>query len=163
MIYLASPYSHPDPEVQEARYRANLAAAVALSRKGDGVFSPVAYGHALMEAGGAVLTWDAWMALDLRVLVMASEVVALLLPGWRESRGLAAEVGMADRHGIPVRHVRLEEAIRDLPVAELVWICGGPAEVARRLGISRQAVHRWIRGTASPRADRRMGIIGRLA
>ena len=35
LTYLASPYSHPDPEVREGRYRAACAVAAVLCARGD--------------------------------------------------------------------------------------------------------------------------------
>jgi Domain of unknown function (DUF1937) len=51
MIYLASPYSHPDPVVREARFDAACRATVDLIRTGQPVFAPVVMGHPLVRYG----------------------------------------------------------------------------------------------------------------
>ena len=51
MIYLASPYTHHDPEVRLERYRAVCRAAAGLIRQGRVVFSPIAHSHAITEHG----------------------------------------------------------------------------------------------------------------
>jgi hypothetical protein len=43
MIYLASPYSHPDRAVREERFRGACRATAALLRSGHAVFSPIAH------------------------------------------------------------------------------------------------------------------------
>ncbi len=51
MIYLASPYSHPDPAVREQRFRAACRAAAELIRAGHVVISPVVHGHPMAALG----------------------------------------------------------------------------------------------------------------
>ncbi len=53
MIYLASPYSHPDAVVREYRFRAACQAAASVMRSGQHVFSPIAHSHAIAEYGVA--------------------------------------------------------------------------------------------------------------
>jgi Domain of unknown function (DUF1937). len=58
MIYLASPYSHPDPLVREARFDAACRAMADLVHAGQIVFSPIVHGHplgALQLADGLVV------------------------------------------------------------------------------------------------------------
>ena len=45
IIYLAAPYSHPDPGVRERRFRAINRAAAALIAEGRIVFSPISMSH----------------------------------------------------------------------------------------------------------------------
>jgi Domain of unknown function (DUF1937) len=51
MIYLASPYSHPDATVRESRFRAACQAVVALLLTGEVVFAPIVHCHPLVEYG----------------------------------------------------------------------------------------------------------------
>ena len=63
MIYLASPYSHPDPAVRERRFRAACSAAAFLLQAGHAVFSPIAHGHVLAEHG-LPTDWSFWQRFD---------------------------------------------------------------------------------------------------
>jgi len=45
LIYLASPYSHPDPSVRQERYEAACKATAAMMRQGYHVYSPIAATH----------------------------------------------------------------------------------------------------------------------
>ena len=50
LIYLAAPYTDPDPEVSALRAaQAAYAAAMLMSRYGFVVFSPITHGHAVVE------------------------------------------------------------------------------------------------------------------
>jgi hypothetical protein len=51
VIYLASPYSHPNPAVREQRFQAACQAAAALLRSGQAVFAPIVHSHPLVAYG----------------------------------------------------------------------------------------------------------------
>ena len=104
MIYVASPYSHPDPAVREARFRAACRATAALVQSGQAVFSPIVHGHQL-TAHGLPADWKFWEPFDHEHLKRSDEVVVLMLDGWRESVGVQAEIRLARELGIPVRYL----------------------------------------------------------
>jgi uncharacterized protein DUF1937 len=107
MIYLASPYSHPEPAVREARFLAVCRAAASLIRAGHPVFSSIAHSHPI-AAYGLPTDWSYWER-DARLHLAASaEVVVLTLDGWQGSIGVAAEVRIAAELGIPVRYLSPE-------------------------------------------------------
>jgi len=81
MIYLASPYTHADPAVQQKRFEDAARAAATILREGRLVFSPIVHGHPIERC---------------------DKLVVLKLPGWSESRGIKAEVDIAARHHKPV-------------------------------------------------------------
>ena len=112
MIYLASPYTHPDRGVLEQRFRAVCQVASDMLRTGKLVFSPIGHSHPITEHGGAPDTWDFWRGVDLEILARCDEVIVLKLPGWDESRGVQAEVATARKLGKPVSYVD--------PAAEIV-------------------------------------------
>ena len=105
MIYLCSPYSHPDPTVREARFHAARAQAAAMLREGIQVFSPIAYSHSLVECGLPV-EWHFWERLDRVLLEICSEVQVLMLDGWEESQGIQAEICLARELGKPVIYLK---------------------------------------------------------
>jgi hypothetical protein len=112
MIYLASPYTHPDPAVREARFRAACRQAAEMFRCGIPVFSPIAYSHAIAEHG-LPLEWDFWERFDRAFLDVCTEVWVLTLDGWRESRGVQAEIVLARQMGKPVSFVEPRDALTD--------------------------------------------------
>jgi nucleoside 2-deoxyribosyltransferase len=109
MIYLASPYSHPDPSVRERRFRAACRAAVALLHAGRVVFSPIAHSHPLAQHG-LPGSWQFWERYDRAFLERCEEVVVLMLDGWQESVGVQAEIRIARELGKPVRYLAPELA-----------------------------------------------------
>lgn len=102
MIYLASPYSHPEVGVREQRFRDACRAAAMLLASGLTVFSPIVHGHPLVWHG-LPTDWPFWERIDRDHLERCDEVVVLMLDGWRESVGVAAEIRIARELGKPVR------------------------------------------------------------
>ncbi|TWU08912.1 hypothetical protein CA54_41510 [Symmachiella macrocystis] len=104
MIYLASPYSHPDAIVRERRFRAAGGMAARLIRAGEVVFSPVAHGH-VISLYGVPTDWSFWEAHARRFLEQCDQVVVLSIDGWRESVGVAAEIEIVKELNKPVRYL----------------------------------------------------------
>lgn len=96
MIYLASPYAHPDPVVMQQRFHQVCQATAALLRQGQVIYSPIAHNHYLACNFELPRTWDFWAGLDLPMLELADEIHVLMLDGWRDSRGVAAEITHAE-------------------------------------------------------------------
>ena len=100
-IYLASPFSHPDPAVQKQRYEAACRAAAELTRQGKTTFSPIVLSYNLCHYG-LPLDWRFWQRHDLKFLAMCSEVVVLKFDEWEKSVGVQAEIAAARAMGKPV-------------------------------------------------------------
>ena len=98
MIYLAGPYSHPDPLVRQSRYNAACRATARLVRAGRPVFAPVVQGHALVPYG-VPGHWLFWEPVACEYLRRCDELRVLQLDGWRESEGVRAELELAAELG----------------------------------------------------------------
>jgi nucleoside 2-deoxyribosyltransferase len=115
MIYLASPYSHPHPQVREARFESACRATAGLVRTGHVVFSPIIHGHPLTRYG-LPSDWPYWEPHDREHLSRCDEVVVLRLEGWRESEGIQGELAIAAALGKPVRYIDAVGANEKTPV-----------------------------------------------
>lgn len=102
LIYLASPYSHPDPEVREKRFRDVCHAAGRLMRLGLHIYSPIAHSHPIAMQTDLPTSWEFWSAYDEAIISRCSEVRVLTIAGWETSIGITAEIEIANRLGIPV-------------------------------------------------------------
>lgn len=109
MIYLASPYSDPDPVVRWSRYEAVCRHAAHMLRDGHLVYSPVVHGHALAQRG-LPGDWAYWERHNREMLRRCDALLVLTLPGWETSRGVQAEVALARALGLPVHHELSAEA-----------------------------------------------------
>jgi hypothetical protein len=112
LIYLASPYSSPDPSVIEDRLEQVQKATAKLINEGHLVFSPIVHSHPIahlvnfapIHHGDGELS--GWMKYDFAMIDKCDELWVLTLKGWTKSRGVMAEIEYADLAGIPISFVR---------------------------------------------------------
>lgn len=95
MIYLASPYNHEDPAVRESRYDAAMKACADLLIAGEHVFSPIVHCHELAKRYELPPGFEFWRDYDHAFLRLCDRMVVLKLDGWKESRGVTAEIELA--------------------------------------------------------------------
>ena len=105
MIFLASPYGHPDPHVREARYRAAALATADLIRQGRVVYSPVVYSHPLARDFRLPDDFAFWRDHSLGMLAAAQRLIVLQLDGWEESKGVTEETLSATYMGKHIEYM----------------------------------------------------------
>ena len=105
IIYLCTPYSHPDDAVREKRFDISCEVAAWVMGQGHTVFCPIAHSHPIADylAPELLLDHEFWMRQDLPLLAKADEVWVYPSDAADVSRGVAREVAEAERLGIPVR------------------------------------------------------------
>lgn len=108
MIYLASPYTHPDPKVQATRAHLATIFAAGLTMWGSPAFSPVAYGALLSLYYDLPGDFEYWRAFNDQMIEACDEVIVLELTGWELSRGVAHEIAVAARLGKPVSYMKFD-------------------------------------------------------
>jgi hypothetical protein len=74
LIYLACPYSDPDPAVMEKRFEAANMVALSLMIQGQHVFSPISHCHPLAQLGGLPRGWDFWKKYDSTMISRCEEL-----------------------------------------------------------------------------------------
>jgi len=97
-LYLASPYSAPDPEIRETRYQLAEHATAILLRVGVAVYSPIVHCHTLAKNHDLPGDFAFWEKYNYRMLSAARKLLVLKLPGWSESIGVRAEIQYAHTH-----------------------------------------------------------------
>lgn len=103
MIYLASPYNHHIPAVRHDRFVLVSQLATKMMKEGKLVYCPIAYGHQFREVfDNQADRWAYWRSFDLRILCHCEQMVVYMLPGWKESVGVAEEINYAKYRGIPI-------------------------------------------------------------
>jgi nucleoside 2-deoxyribosyltransferase len=103
LVYIASPYSHPDPKVKEQRYEQACKAAAWYMDLGFQVFCPIAHSHPIETIGmGSIRNEAFWLHQDFAILRHCDRLVVLTIDGWRESQGVAREIEFACVNKIPV-------------------------------------------------------------
>lgn len=105
LIYLACPYCHDDPKVEEQRVEKATYEAARLMAGGFNVFSPLTHSHHVTQhlPPEYAHDHDFWLSRDLQIIDKCDAVYVLCLDGWTESKGVAVEIKYAEDNGIPVR------------------------------------------------------------
>ena len=104
LIYLASPYSHPNPAKRQWRYELACKVAALLMRDGHLVYSPIVHSHPLTRFR-LPAEWDYWRRLDEEMLRRCDALAVLRLPGWEQSVGVQAELALAKELGLKIGFV----------------------------------------------------------
>jgi hypothetical protein len=108
-IYLASPYSHPDPDVKELRYKQVMRARAEMMMRGLYVYSPIVDCHPMSIAHLLPGDFEYWKNFDHIMLERSAAMCILRLAGWKESEGLKGEVAYALAKNIPLMYMHWED------------------------------------------------------
>lgn len=105
MIYLASPYSHPDPFERTHRWSQALDATAELMRQRKIVYSPIVHCHHLAVIHALPSDWAFWRHYCLGMLKRANRLLVLTLDGWTDSTGVQAEIEFAKKRRLPIETI----------------------------------------------------------
>jgi hypothetical protein len=105
VIYLATPYSHDDPDEREIRFKAVNRAAGMLMKQGEFVFSPISHTHPIAKVADLPRGWDYWNEYDEEMISHCTRFVVLTLEGWLESTGVQEEIKIARRRGFTIEYM----------------------------------------------------------
>jgi Domain of unknown function (DUF1937) len=101
-VYLASPYSHADPQVVQTRFKAAEVATAYLLKQSIWTYSPIVHCHALAEAHNFPTDAKYWQKYNHTMIDGAKALLVLKLTGWEASKGVTEEIEYATLVGIPV-------------------------------------------------------------
>lgn len=104
LIYLASPFTHPDPMVRARRVEEARQATIELLRKKLAIFSPILYTSTIPDAP---IPFEAWTFFNDAMIARCHKLWVLNIDGWYESRGVDHELFVAKLHGLPTRLLTL--------------------------------------------------------
>lgn len=105
LVYLATPYSHPDRAIRVQRFEKVNVVAGKLMREGLHIFSPISHTHPIAEASDLPLGFDFWQKYDTAILSTCCKLIVLKLDGWEQSVGVAAEIAIAKNLGLPIEYI----------------------------------------------------------
>lgn len=107
LIYIASPYSHPNREVEETRNTAVATATGYLMNAYPELsfFSPICHTHPIATVCKLPGHWEYWKQYDEAMLSRCNELWVLCIDGWETSKGVTAELELAKNLGLRVQHI----------------------------------------------------------
>jgi hypothetical protein len=92
-------------EIKEDRFQAVNKVAAKLQAQGITVISPITQNHLLHIDHGLDGDFEFWQHHNLQTLIRCDVLFVLMLPGWRESEGLQAEIAFAQQKGMPIIYI----------------------------------------------------------
>lgn len=103
MIYLASPYTHKDKDVVHARVLETQRAAVKLWVGYEKViFSPILHWHHAAIDNDLPTDAESWHAYNSAMMRRCDALYILPLDGWEQSKGMKAEIELAEQLNLPI-------------------------------------------------------------
>lgn len=107
LIYLASPFSHKDKNIEESRFKdITLIAALLEKKYGYAMFLPITQSYAMVKMvpslGGEFKSWE---KIDLFMVGKSDELWVVKLEGWENSKGVKAEIKHANKIVIPIKYI----------------------------------------------------------
>lgn len=103
MLYIASPFSHPDPAIRKQRYLDVCKFTATKVLEGFVAYAPIVHGYHLTPYIGT--DWDAWSNVCLGMLDKTTELYVLKLEGWETSVGVREEIEYAKDLGLPITYI----------------------------------------------------------
>jgi hypothetical protein len=102
LVYLATPYSKYEPDI-DAAFRDAAALAARLLTRGVKVYSPIAHTHPLAIYGGLdPLDHAIWLPFDEAMMTASAALLVAQMRNWRASKGIAHEIDFFRKAGKPV-------------------------------------------------------------
>jgi Domain of unknown function (DUF1937) len=105
MIYLASPYTSPDPKIVEQRYDQTVLVMSQLLRQGVKIYSPIVHCHVISTRHNLPTDYKFWLDYNTHMLELCYGMFILCLDGWKDSLGIKDEIKIAQRLKIPIDHI----------------------------------------------------------
>ena len=103
-IYLAAPYSHPDPAVVEKRMEIYSRVDAKLIKDGFYTMSPLSK-HWILKYEKLPGDWEFWQGYGTAMLAKCDIMCVIIMAGWSESAGVMAELKLARELGLEVMYV----------------------------------------------------------
>lgn len=108
--YLASPYTDPDPRVEEFRFNSAMDAVCWLLDHRTTVYSPIVHFHPIATTHNLPSDIQFWRDHNLAMLIEAKELLILQIDGWDKSSGVRWEIEHAKENNLPINLVIPVEA-----------------------------------------------------
>lgn len=108
-VYIATPYSHPDKQVEVQRYESCMQILATLHALKMPCYSPIVHWHNVSRKFYLPGDADFWRIQDHAMIFHAKELWVIKLEGWEKSVGVESEIEFAQTMNLRV--VKLDHDI----------------------------------------------------
>lgn len=104
MIYLASPYTHPQEHIRTRRYILTRDFVHQQLVLGVAIFSPIVYTHPMAVTHQMPIEADFWKFFNDEFITRCSALWVLTIDGWEQSVGVKDEIAIAAGLNLPIEY-----------------------------------------------------------
>lgn len=115
MIYLASPYSHPDPVIKKTRFLLAEQCTASLMNQGVLVWSPIVMCYDITQKFDLPDDAEFWKRYNYDFIRRSDGIYVLDIEGWQESKGVQMEIKLAEAMLLPIGFVNPDGDIALVP------------------------------------------------
>jgi hypothetical protein len=109
MIYLASPYSDPNPNIMQLRYDLVCEACAGLAKMTLVVYSPIAHWHPIATKYNLPKSHHFWRSHNYTMIRLCDQFLILTIDGWEASEGIKDDKKYALGKEKLIRYISLKE------------------------------------------------------
>ena len=107
MIYLASPYTHSNKDIELERYADVSLVCARFARLGEHVYSPIATWHPIALAHKMPTDSGYYRSMNEAMIRVCDQFFVLMLDGWFRSKGVQAEIDYAESIGSVPQYITI--------------------------------------------------------
>ena len=102
LIYIGSPYTHPEKDIMQLRHDQVLDITADLLNQGFHVISPIVHCHSLSIKHNMRSDFEFWKKYNFALLSKCAVLLIVPLEGWEKSVGLWGEIMFATENNIQI-------------------------------------------------------------
>ena len=107
IVFVSPSYTNPYNEVAK-EYKQLVSEYVAeLNSHGIIAFSPITYGHTLLDFREMSGDWEFWKEFCTAFLEKSDEMIVYQIPDWEHSKGIKEEIKIANELGLNINYKKI--------------------------------------------------------
>ena len=112
--YLGLPYTDENPLLKDWRALVSDKIAADLTKQGRIIFAPISAWHHIAKKYELPGTFEYWLELDEEFIKISKKLLIIMLPGWKESKGVGGEIKLAHKYNIPIGYIDPKPYIKQM-------------------------------------------------
>jgi hypothetical protein len=102
LTFLSMPYTDDSKEVVQERFEKSLKVSAHLMLHDVHLLSPIGFGHPIVISHPVPGDWSYWNNYCMKLILCSNQLIVFMLDGWKESKGVQAELSFARSIKLPI-------------------------------------------------------------
>lgn len=121
MIFVSTPYYHPDSVVVQDRVRILSHYCGKLLKEGKWNVSPITHGTTITKHIVLPMDFEFWQHISFEMINVCKEMHVLMMEGWKQSIGVIGEISHAKKKKIPIKYIEVSINKSDVEFNEIEY------------------------------------------